>query len=57
MSIHIKASHRGRLHKALHVPEGQKIPMGKLIEAAKSKNPARKSQAVFALNARKWNHK
>ena len=28
--IHIKESHKGLLHKELHVPEGEKIPVEKL---------------------------
>ena len=31
-------AHRGMLHRALHVPEGQKIPRKKLEAALHSKN-------------------
>jgi len=31
--------HKGALHKALHVPEGEKIPAKKMAKAAKSTNP------------------
>lgn len=30
--------HKGALHRALHVPEGEKIPAEKLAEASRSKN-------------------
>jgi hypothetical protein len=31
--------HKGALHRALHVPEGKKIPAAKMAKAAHSKNP------------------
>jgi hypothetical protein len=31
--------HPGALHRALHVPEGKKIPAAKMAKAARSKNP------------------
>lgn len=52
--IRIKPSHEGKLHKALGVPAGQKIPVAKLETAAHSKSPALRKQAQFALNARKF---
>lgn len=55
--IHIKASHRGLLHKELGVSSGSKIPASKLSKAAHSSNPAERKRAVFAENAKKWNHK
>jgi hypothetical protein len=55
--IHIKASHKGMLHKELGVAEGKKIPAKKLEKAADSSNPAERKRAVFAENAKKWNHK
>ncbi len=57
MAIHIKASHKGKLHKALGVPAGKKIPASKLAKAAKSRNPAMRKMANFAKNAKKWAHK
>ena len=57
MAIHIKASHKGKLHKALGVAAGKKIPASKLAKAAKSKNPAMRKMANFAKNAKKWAHK
>ena len=53
-TIHIKASHKGWLHKALGVPEGQKIPKAKLAQASHSSNPHMRAMATFALNAAKW---
>ena len=52
--IKIKPANKGKLHKALGVPEGKNIPAGKLKKALKSKNSALKKEAVFAQNAKKW---
>ncbi len=38
----------GALHKALGVPEGQKIPAKKLAVAAKSKSPLMKKRVALA---------
>lgn len=56
MAIHIKASHKGELHRDLGVPQGQKIPASKLAAAKHSKNPAVRKRATFAQNAKKWHH-
>lgn len=56
MSIRIKPSHKGKLHKALGVPEGQKIPAGKLAAALSSKSESLRKQAQFAKNAKSWSH-
>jgi hypothetical protein len=56
MSIHIKPSKRGSLHRALHVPEDKKIPVAKLEKAAHSKSPSLRKKADFALNARHFKH-
>ena len=56
MAIHIKKSHEGLLHRKLGVPAGEKIPMKKIEAAKNSPNPATRKQAVFAANARGWNH-
>lgn len=55
--IHIKASRKGSLHKALGVPEGKKIPESKLKKAEHSKNKKLKKKAVFAENAKHWGRK
>jgi hypothetical protein len=38
----------GALHRALGVPQGQKIPAGKLAAAARSKNPRIRREANLA---------
>lgn len=39
---------KGALHRALHVPEGQKIPEKKLVGALKSRNPRIRKEAELA---------
>jgi len=56
MAINIKPQNRGKLHKALDVPQGSAIPAGKLEKATKSTNPALKREAVFAENAKSFSH-
>lgn len=41
--------HPGALHRALGVPEGQKIPHAKLVQATHSNNPHIAHMARFAL--------
>jgi hypothetical protein len=53
--IRIKPANRGKLHRALGVPEGDKIPPGKLASALASKSESLRKQAQFAENARHWN--
>ncbi len=52
----IKPSHKGLLHKALHVPEGQKIPLTKIEAALRSGSPKVRKEANFANNARHFKH-
>jgi len=54
--IHIKPKNKGLLHKKLGVKPGQKIPESKLSKALLSSSPAERKEAVFAANAKKWNH-
>ena len=54
MSIKIKPSHRGLLHKDLGIPTGKPIPAKKLEKAAHSSSPAERKRATFAENAKKW---
>ena len=54
MSINIKPSHKGLLHKELGVKEGEKIPESKLESAKHSSNPAERKRATFAENAKHW---
>jgi hypothetical protein len=48
--VHIKASHRGLLHRKLGIPEGTKIPMARLTAAKHSQSPALRKEANFAKN-------
>jgi hypothetical protein len=48
----IKLSSKGKLHKALGVPEGKKMPEKKLTKAAHSKNPTLRKEAVLAETLR-----
>lgn len=54
--IHIKASHKGLLHKDLGVKSGSKIPVSKIKKAEHSSSAAVRKRAVFAENARHWHH-
>lgn len=54
--IRIKKSHQGWLHKNLGIPEGQKLTLAELHEAAKSKSAAVRKRAQFAINARGFQH-
>lgn len=40
--------HKGALHRALGVPEGEKIPAGKMAKAKVSKNPHVRRMAASA---------
>lgn len=53
----IPKSHKGRLHEALHVPEGKKIPAKKLAKAEHSKNPTIRREANLAKTLSKLRHK
>jgi hypothetical protein len=53
--IHIKASHRGLLHKKLGVPQGEPIPTSKIKAAENSGSESLRKEAQFADNAKKWN--
>jgi hypothetical protein len=48
--------HPGALHKALHVPEGEKIPAKKLAKAAHSKNPTMAKRAHLAETLKGMHH-
>lgn len=39
---------KGKLHRELNVPEGEKIPAKKMAKAAKSKNPTIRKEAALA---------
>ncbi len=57
MSIHIKESHKGKLHADTGTPEGKKIPERKIRKALHSRSGKVRARARFAENARHWNHK
>lgn len=48
--------HPGALHRALHVPKGEKIPEKKLKKAEHSSNPTTKKRAVLAETMKHWHH-
>lgn len=56
MTIKIKPSHKGKLHKDLGVKQGKKLTSAQLAKAKHSSDPAERKRATFAENARKWNH-
>lgn len=57
MAIKIKPSHKGLLHRDTGTPKGKPIPAAKVRAAEKSEDPAVRKRAVFAENAKHWNHK
>ena len=46
----VNPAHKGGLHKALHVAQGEKIPKAKIDKATHSKNPKLRHMAQFAKN-------
>ena len=54
--IKIKPSREGKLHKALGVPAGNKIPLKRLDAAEHAGNPVLAKEARFAVNERSWKH-
>lgn len=56
MSINIKASHKGRLHRALGIPQGRKLTEAEIKRAEHSRKPSVRREAQFADNARKFKH-
>jgi hypothetical protein len=51
----VKPSHKGRLHKALGVPQGETIPIGKIHAAMQSKNGHLRKMAAYAETMSHWN--
>ena len=49
--------HPGALHRALHVPEGKKIPHNKIVKAEHSKNPKLAKRAHLAETLGRMHHK
>lgn len=52
--IRIKKSNRGKLRKAAGARKGQKIPVSKLRQMKRSKDPRTRKRANFALVSRGW---
>lgn len=52
----IRHLRKGALHRALGVPEGQKIPKAKLAAARKSEDPAIRKMANFAHTLGTFHH-
>lgn len=48
-----KPGSRGKLHRKLGVPQGEKIPEKKLDKAAKSKSPSLRKEVAFARTLKK----
>lgn len=55
MTIKIKKSHKGLLHKDLGVKPGKKLTEKELLSARNSSDGKERKRAVFAINAAKWN--
>lgn len=55
--VEIKPSHRGLLHRDLGVPVSQPIPAAALESAENSDSAALRRRAVFAENAKGFNHR
>ncbi len=56
MTINIKPSHEGRLHRAAGVKKGRKIPLEEEEHLKEHGTSAERKEANFAINARKWHH-
>lgn len=54
---HAFGAHPGRLHRALGVPEGQKIPTSKLASARNSEDPHMRMMANLARTGAKISRK
>ena len=47
---------KGKLHREMGIPEGEKIPKDKLHAAAHSSDPEKKRDAIRAETMSKWHH-
>jgi len=47
---------KGKLHRELGVPEGEKIPAKRLAAATRSKNPEVRRDAIRAETMKSWHH-
>jgi hypothetical protein len=55
--IRAATENKGALHRALGVPEGEKIPPDKLQKALRSKDPKIKKEAQLAETLKGMHHK
>jgi hypothetical protein len=55
-SIDIKPSHKGALHRALGIPQGQTLTDEEIQQGLDSKDPAVRMMARFAKNAKGFSH-
>jgi oligoendopeptidase F len=49
--------HKGKLHREMGIPEGEKIPAGRLKSAMNSSNREVRNDAIRANTMKHWNHK
>lgn len=55
--LKLNPKHKGLLHKALNIPQGEKIPLELLQQKLQeTDDPTLKKQLRFAINTRKWKH-
>ena len=47
---------KGKLHREMGIPEGDKIPKDKLAAAARSSDPEKRRDAIRAETMAKWHH-
>lgn len=47
---------KGKLHRELGIPEGEKIPAGRLAAATRSRNPEIRRDAIRAKTMEGWHH-
>jgi hypothetical protein len=47
---------KGKLHREMGVPEGEKIPADKLKAATHSSDPEKRRDAIRAETMKKWHH-
>jgi len=47
---------KGKLHRELGIPEGEKIPAGRLTAATHSSNPEIRRDAIRAETMKGWHH-
>lgn len=53
--IKLNPEHKGELHADLGISAGKPIPLADLFKSKRSKSPAVRRRATFAMNARSWN--